>query len=241
MNKRILTEAPGAVPKEYGFFMLTREDDCSEEIAALPSGIKAEVAALMERLKGAVPDDFGFNVTLGNDDPWFELVYGDGQETFMNSPVEWNATRSIIDQLKEVDWDTRRKRALQGCQMMDLMREISKVAPPSLPSTKDLQKEFRREMKEFVRTVRTERSEVHVLRWRDDEGLVAERFASVRTFADELPDLMTVQYWIIAVVANGKPLPVRKIDELKTRALKELEDMPISHGKALGKFAGIMG
>jgi hypothetical protein len=47
---------------------------------------------------------------------------------------------------------------------------------------------------------------------------------------------MMEQYWVVTVVAGGKPLPVKGIDALKRQALKELEDMPISHAKALGQL-----
>jgi len=47
---------------------------------------------------------------------------------------------------------------------------------------------------------------------------------------------MTVHHHVVAVIDSGEFLPAERIDELKTQALKELEDMPISHAKASGKF-----
>jgi len=47
---------------------------------------------------------------------------------------------------------------------------------------------------------------------------------------------MTVQYLVITIVDHGKPLARDRIEELKKQAIKELEDMPISHAKALGKL-----
>ena len=89
-------------------------------------------------------------------------------------------------------------------------------------------------MKEFVKSKRKDTSKVHVLVWSEgDEVLAPEEFADMAAFCDVLPDMMATQHLIIAVVADGKPLPEQKIEKLKQQALKELEDMPMSHAKAL--------
>jgi hypothetical protein len=63
-----------------------------------------------------------------------------------------------------------------------------------------------------------------------------ESFEDQASFRRDLPDIMTVQYLVIAVVADGKPMSREGLEILKKKAIAELEDMPNSRAKALGKF-----
>jgi hypothetical protein len=72
--------------------------------------------------------------------------------------------------------------------------------------------------------------------WRDDEGVKVESFDDQASFCRDLPDIMTVRFLVIAVVADGKPMSREGLEILKKKAIAELEGMPISHAKALGKF-----
>ena len=76
---------------------------------------------------------------------------------------------------------------------------------------------------------------VHVLLWQEYLGLHQETFGSVDDFARQLPDMMTCAYQVVAVVAEGRALPVAKIDRMKRSALEELKDMPISYALASGR------
>lgn len=236
LNKRILSEALQAVPKDLGFIGIPREGLRPEELAALPSGIKANLDALERRLNSVIPDDFGYLIDVGHADPGLTIFYRDGAQTSVNCPIDWDENGSIFDKLGGIDWGAERSGALERCQEFDRMVEEAKHKPPGLPSTKELQKLFRDAMKEFVRTKRKDKSRVHVLMWREDEGEGGEEFKNMESFGRELPDIMTVQKLVITVVAGGKPLPAKQIDKLKREALKELRGMPISQAKALLKL-----
>lgn len=242
LNRRIIAEAPEAVRKEFGFLMVCRGEDNSAVVSKLPVGIKGELEELCRKLDAAIPDDFEYQIVLGDDRADVLVVYNDGVQTQANCPMEWDEKRSIFDQLKEVDWGTERAEVLARCQSIDVLKEEAKDRPATLPSTKQLQKAFRSKMKAFVREKREDASRVHVMMYREDNGLnpecglKEETYGTVEEFARDLYNIMTVQYWVIAVVADGKPLPVMKIDALKKQALKELEGMPISLMKALGKL-----
>jgi hypothetical protein len=116
------------------------------------------------------------------------------------------------------------------------MKENARHLPSCLPSTKELQKAFRVQMKEFLKAKRKDLRGVHALRWRGDEGVKVESFEDLASFCRDLPDIMTVKYLVIAVVVDGKPMSRDALESLKKKAISELEDMPISHAKALGKF-----
>jgi hypothetical protein len=116
------------------------------------------------------------------------------------------------------------------------MIEEAKQRPAALPSTKQLQKAFPDVMQEFIKAKRMQTSKVHVLAWDGDQTMLTTEFAEMKAFCKVLPDIMATQQLIIAVMADGKPLPAQKIEKLKQQALKELKGMPISHAKALLKM-----
>ncbi|MGO8699460.1 MAG: hypothetical protein ACLQVY_17275 [Limisphaerales bacterium] len=177
-----------------------------------------------------------YSFDLGNDSPGLMIEYEDGSQTGFFQGHDWQPNRSIIEQLKEFNWEAERERALAGCQIFDAMKEDAKHLPSRLPSTKELQKAFRVEMREFYKAKRKASRGVHVLMWRDDEGVKVENFENQASFCRELPDIMTVQFLVITVIVNGRPLSRDELEVLKKKAIAELEDMPISHAKALGKF-----
>ena len=236
LNERIQHEAPQAVPKEFGFLLVTSEPGGEEELGALPPSIRRDLDELCEKLKRAMPDDFGFQISFEAHDPYLMVVYRDGAQTEGNCPLEWDPKRSIFEQLDAVNWNEQRAGVLARCQSFDVMKERAKDVKPRLPCTKEIQKAFRDEMREFVKTKRKDALRVHAMLFREDEGVKEETFEDMNSFCRELPNIMTVQDLVVTVVADGKPLPVERIESLKKQALKELEDMPISHAKALWKL-----
>ena len=97
---------------------------------------------------------------------------------------------------------------------------------------------FPKAVAEFVGKKREDWTGVHVLLWNDEYGTHEERFENMAVLCRNLWDIMGRQIWVIAMIVDGKPLPVEKIEELKQQALKELEDMPISHAKELMQIDG---
>jgi len=233
LNKRLL-EQLGKCFSE-GVLVIGRHDQ-PDELARLPGALRKDIEQLREEINQVVPNDFTYAFFLGDDSPNLTIEYEDGAQTGFFRGHEWQSDRSIIEQLKGFNWDAERKQAIAGCQMFDEMRQNAKHMPSRLPSTKETQKAFRDEMKDFVRAKRKDPSKVHVMLWRDHAGITEENFKDLESFTDALIDLMPTKYLIVTVVADGKPLPVEKIELLKKKALKELESMPISHARALGKF-----
>jgi hypothetical protein len=211
-------------------------DYAPQGLKRLPLTWREEIDGLRTRINHAVPDDFSYRLFLGADKPGFMLEYNDGPSTVSSVGHEWEPVRCLIEQLKELDWMAERERAIAGCQMFDEMRAEAEKSPSGLPHTKQIQKTFREEMRDFIKGKREDASRVQVLMWRHDEGLREEEYDNLESFCRELPDIMTVHYLVITVVAGGKPLPVERIEELKGQAVKELEDMPSSHAKALWKL-----
>jgi hypothetical protein len=216
--------------------LLLGRDDQPEEFKRLPVKFREEIEALRWKINAAMPNDFGYMLSLGDDSADLHLEYDNGPQVKFGRSHEWDQRRSIIDQLTEFDWETEREQAIAGTEVFDQMIAHARHAPAELPSTKEIQKAFRQEMKEFITSKRRDSSKVWALMWREDEGLREESFENLDSFGRELPDLMTVRYLIIAVVSAGKSVSREEIDRLKTKALKELEDSPISHAKALGKL-----
>jgi len=233
LNKRLLGQLGKCFPE--GGLIVGRNGQ-PDELAALPAALREEIEKLRGEINEVVPNDFTYSLDLGNDSPGLMIEYEDGSQTGFFRGHDWQPNRSIIEQLKEFNWDAEREQALAGCQIFDAMKENAKHLSSRLPSTKELQKAFRVEMKEFLKAKRKDLRGVHVLMWRGDEGVKVESFEDQASFGRDLPDIMTVQYMVIAVVVDGKPMSRDGLEILKGKAISELEDMPISHAKALGKF-----
>ncbi len=210
--------------------------DEPQELMDLPGGLRLEIEMLRGELGRIVPDDFSYAVSLGDGLPDLMVVYHDGPQTMTGCPHDWQPDRSILEQLRSVDWDSDRQGALSRCQLADGLVAEGAVRSPQIPSTEKLQKLFRRELKAFAAGYRKGAPGVHVLMCSEDEGFREERYAGMPEFSSELPDLMTVGFLVIGVVSQGRLLTVAAIEELKKTALKELEDMPISHARASHKF-----
>jgi len=236
LNARILTEVGDHLPED-GVFIVTREG--CEELKSFPDRLRNEVLAFCGKLDGAVPNDFGYMLFIGCDAPGLRLEYRDGATCGYVSGRTWKSEMSIFEQLKEVDWDKERGDAISAARLFDQVIPMAKNMPVRIPSTKGLQRCCRKEVKDFIKRSRGDASKVHVLFFQGGDG-ASEDFENMEAFRHALPDMMTGECHIIAVVANGKPLSVEKIDVLKKAALKELEDMPISHAKASGKYGIIM-
>ena len=211
-------------------------DSQSEELKRVPVALQAEIEAFRGKVNEVVPNDFNWTVFLGDDSPYFMIEYNDGPQTGFFRGHEWQLGRCMIEQLKDFDWEGERHEAISGCQIFDDIRANAEHSPSRLPPTKAIQKEFRDEMKEFVTAKRKDASKVHVMLLRDDEGIKEGTYDDMKSFCRELPEIMTVHYLVVTVVADGKPLPVERIESFKKQALKDLEDMPISHAKALWKL-----
>lgn len=233
LNERLIEQLGKCFPE--GGLILGRYDQ-PDELTALPAALREDIEKLRGEINEVVPNDFTYSLDLGNDSPGLMIEYEDGSQTGFFRGHGWQPNRSIIEQLEEFNWNAEREQALAGCQIFDAMKENAKHLPSRLPSTKELQKGFRVEMKEFLKAKRRDLRGVHVLMWRDDEGVKVESFEDQASFRRDLPDIMTVQYLVIAVVADGKPMSREGLEVLKKKAIAELEDMPISHARALGKF-----
>lgn len=237
LNNRILAEAPELAGTEEGL-IISRNDDPSEW-AVLPETLREHLVLVLTELNRLVPDDFSYMVFLGDAEPGFSLSFEDGAQagSFENFPCRID--ESVAEGLANIDWDQQRSTGMQNCQVYDQIKEFALQTAPRIPATKALQRGCRDDMRKWVRDVRKDTNAAHVLMWREAEEFMSEEFESLDAFTLELPTLMTQQFQIIAVVAEGKPLPAPKIDQLKILALSELEEMPISHAKASGKMPRI--
>lgn len=238
LNVRLIGAMKNEMP-ELGYDV-TREW-LPSEFEGVPEDLKEEIRLMAERIGKAIPDDFGFTLSLGEEDgAMLSLDYDNGLMAGGFAGQEIDASRSLFEQLEGWDWDGHRAWFIQGSEFFDNIKEQAKELPAMMPSTKRVQKACREQMKEYIKEKRRDASRVHVLIWDGEEALYDEDFESLTAFQKRLIDIMPEMGHVVTVVADGKPLPVEKIDEFKQAALKELEEMPISHAKASGKFAHIM-
>lgn len=233
LNRRLRSHLGRCFPNEV---LVLERADKPQDLLRLPAAFREEVDLLRAQISHLVPDDFDYILGLGDGSPFLSLTYNDGAQTQASCPQDWNSDRSILEQLKELDWDSVRGEVIGRCQIFNKMLEVSKDAPVMLPSTKKLQKACRVELRPFLEESSKWPSEVRALLWHRGEGLSVGRFADLRMFASMLPDMMTLGRLVVVVCERGRALSVERIEQLKKQALKELEDMPISYAKALGKL-----
>lgn len=231
INQRILAEAPDAVPKDFGCIMVTRRDDAAKELAALPAKIRADLVKFLKKLNQAMPNDFGYLINLGDDDPSLMLMYSDGPQAEGNCPVEWDVKRSIFDQLPKIDWDMHRKRVMGMGHYFDDLRGVSKDIPPAIVPTDDIQKEERDAVEAFVKSKRKKPQKIHMLTYRGFEGYEEVGFDSMKAFRYDLLNAMTTGYEIIAVLVDGKLLPAKKLDGYQLSTKQEIQRTTALTGK----------
>lgn len=236
LNKRILTEARDAIPKKFGHITINRPDDYPQERRRLPADLKAELVRLRSQLNVTIPEDFGYTVSFGDYHPGLSISFSDGAEHEWGFCFQANAERSIFDQLAEADWGAFRTEGMSRCQIFDDMRELVRSMDIELLPTEALREAFSDAVEAFEGTKGRKPTKTYLLKFREDEGITEEIFPSIKAFTWSLPDIMTVHYQVIAVISKGRPLTADQIDDLKGKALEELEFSPISQAKALGIF-----
>lgn len=219
--------------------MLDREDT-PKELELIPAQLRKEINDLRKALNGVIPDDFGYLLCLGDAEPALTLRYENGNMTGAGGGDHWKETVSIFEQLKDLDWDNKRKWAIETTETFDVITAIAKELPVMIRPTKALRKDFSGSVKAYIKEKRSDALRVYALLWDGEESLLDKDFDDMKAFERELPDIMTFMLQVLTVVAEGRPMPAERIDALKRAALKKLEDMPISHAKASGKFAFIM-
>lgn len=231
LNNRLLAARKGLVD----VLMIQRDTDAMN-LQGVPAKLRAELTSLVENIGKAIPNDFAFDLSIGDSSPMLQVRFQDGPQAMAFINLEWREDVSIVEQLDAVDWDAQREDSLKDLRIFDEMREQAPKMPSRLPSTKQLYKVFRDDIREFVRSPRRDASKVEVLLWRDDEELTQENYPDLKSLQDDLINIMPVQRLVLSVVAHGKALSHNQLEDMKRRALKELEDMPISLARALLKF-----
>ena len=176
-----------------------------------------------------MPEDFDYFAFVGGDEgPRFGLDR-DGMP-FGSEEEEWDPERSIVDQLRAFDWETTRARAKESHAMAQAMSILQRITRP-IPSAKGLQRDHRETVKDFVREKRRGTGKVHVLYLHGVEGLMEVSFEDGDAFREMLPGMVGRGEDVLAIVANGKPLPVERIDSLNAQAQRTLKEQMRQQGE----------
>ena len=196
-------------------------DEIGGETELLSAELRGEVEALQQTLNAAVPEDFDYFVFIGGEEgPFFGL---DSGRMPVGPEGEWDPERSIIDQLRTFDWDAARERGQEGRAMMEVISVLERMTR-QLPSAKSLQRNYREGVKDFVREKRRDANKVHVLYLSEADELMEVDFESGDDFREMLPGMIGNGEDVFAIVANGKPLPVERIDALNAQGQRTLKE-----------------
>src|SRR5579883_2670634 len=123
LNKKLLQQLGKCFSE--GVLVVSRYEQ-PEELERLPSALRNDIEKLRDEINRVVPNDFAYTFFLGDDSPDLNIEYQDGAQTGFFRGHEWQPERSILEQLKNFDWDGERKQAIAGCQVFDEMRENAK-------------------------------------------------------------------------------------------------------------------
>ena len=237
INQRIMIEAPDVLPKGDDCLFVSRDGNGDKVADNLPPALKADFDALCAKLNAAIPNDFNYVLCLGDYNPNIILEFCDGGMARASCGESFNPALSLFEQLEKVDWDRHRTFGLAGSQFFDGMRGLSGEIEPELPPTAEIQKKYGVELDAFAKAKRQGQSKIHLLKWREDEGVTENSCDSMRDLRGDLCDLMTCAYDIIGVIVDKKLLPPRKVDKLKREVLMGMkETMPISYARAMRVF-----
>jgi hypothetical protein len=223
LHQKILALPENVRPEEGIDFS---REDAGEDIDLLPSELRDELEAVREAIKGVVPEDFDYFAFAGqpDEDPFFGLECERMPVNCAPADGEFEPDRSLIEQLREVNWEKARAKAAKlRKDMDDILYAVKKLSEP-LRSTKSWQREFREETREFVKEKRADAGRIHVLYWDEEKGMMEADFDDGEALREALPDFIVQEAEIIAIVAQGKPLPVERIDALKAQAQKTLRE-----------------
>ena len=136
----------------FGIGIDFSRDDISDEIDLLPEALQAEVESLQEAINEVLPEDFDYLVFLAfPDEPAsFGLEYDLGPAG-SSTDGTFLPERSLIEQLRELDWEERRAEGRKFREQMDGIIRLNKIMSGPLRSAKAWQREFREDTKDFIK------------------------------------------------------------------------------------------
>lgn len=234
VNRRLLAEV-GNRFGEDGFTLERRV--IPAEVKKLNWTLRRQIEGLQRMLNEVVPNDVTWELSLGCEEAFMCFEYRDGamSAAFGGGP-ELRANASAVEQLRRYDWEGFRSRCLTMSGGFQELVDVAQKRPARLPGTRALQKAFAKPLKAWVEEKRKEADGVHVLLWREEDGVTSEWFKTMEAFQWDLPNIMTVQHFVIGAVVKGAPLSATSLETMKREALRSLKDMPISYAKALFKM-----
>lgn len=217
LHEKILALPEGTRPEEGVNFSRAEED--REGVDELPEDIQAEVQVLWQAINETLPEGFEYFAFVGDpeEEPSFGLELGLGHAADSYGG-DYQPERSLVEQLRETDWEAARAKAEKSQEAMDNLTTLMDRMSAPLRATKAIQREFREQMQPFVREKRADTTRIHVLYWDEEHGEMEIAFESAEELRDMLPGTVARGSEVITVIAWGKPLPVERIDALMKEA-----------------------
>ena len=196
--------------------------------------IRLRAEAVWNELLEYIPEDIYFSVYLGGEKPELIVSVENGTSEDTLFPIELDEEETIASQLGSMDWEQLQEAETERARNAAAGKGILPIQN-LLPPTKKLQQIFREDMKYWLKQKRRDSSKIHVFAWREMDEFKSGEFATLDELTEALPEIIAVELQVIAIVADGKPLPVKVIDQMKGRAIETmLEQMPISLARAAG-------
>ena len=200
-------------------------DVFGDGVTLLPTELQTEIASLQQAINATLPDDFDYFVFVAFPQlPASFSLHHQEMPAGGSDDGSFQPERSLIEQLREVDWEEQRAKAEDFQQEVDDVMQLEERMSAPLRPTKAVQREFREDAREFIKEKRVDAARIHVLYWDEEEGLRELSYDEGGALRAALPDMIARGAEVITIVAGGKPLSVERIDALNQEAQRFLRE-----------------
>jgi hypothetical protein len=211
-------------------------DHYSDETAELPAPLREEVAGFVQDLRARIPTDFTFLVGFEFAGVRLTIEYADGNVTSTAGGGFFTSRKSMLRQLRRIDWGNRRTEILKQTSLFDDLVDEASDRPVCIPSSEVAAIKWAAWLTEVIGLVQKMQPlpAFSLIVARDDAGLGPEHFETRGEVVFTIADRMTTHCDIVGVLEGGIPWSFSEIEAAKLEAVEQLG--PISRAKAEGRF-----
>jgi hypothetical protein len=220
---------------EDGCFVVSHEG-YQVTVLQLPADLRAAVKELVEEVAAIVPNDFAFSVSFTVRGASLSVDFEDGNTGSTAFNGLFTSRKSLLKKLRGLDWDGTRAELIEQGGIFEKLVSEAADRPANIHSSREAAARHAHELEkilgELADAPRTGPFVMVVAR--DDLGIEVDDYPSRQAVVDEMGDVMTTGYEILAVVEGKTPWTFDAIEAAKLEAVERLG--PISRAKAERRF-----
>jgi hypothetical protein len=216
-------------------YTLQMED---REWQSVPVSVRPAVESLVDKIRGLIPDDFGFSAKFDEEGFSLALEYDDGMAGAMLGGESFENRAALFQRLGEVNWEGLRSDALRMTGFFDEpLRDAAKV-PVNIRSSEEAARKYAKRLKPILKKAQL-RNPMPIFVTICLDGfnkMDVQAHASKEAMLFFFVNALTCQYQVLAVLENGSPIFYAQIESYKLQAIDRLNPGSISRAMAEGRF-----